>query len=125
MKLTTPIRKRHPRVKDDGYLAFLHSLPCIVTGRVGVEAAHIRFGSLPHGKRPTGMSEKPDDRWAVPMSPEEHRTQHTMSERGYWSGKGIDPLVTAALLWSAFHADDLDGAISVCQSARELILWRR
>lgn len=92
-------RKKRPRNKDAGYLNWLHSLPCLVTGTKPVEAAHIRYGDARYGKRPTGMQEKADDRWAVPLSPAEHRRQHSMNERDYWQSVGIDPLQVALALY--------------------------
>ena len=91
-------KKKRPRVKDSTYLAWLHSLPCLVTGIRPVEAAHVRYGDPRYGKRPTGMQEKADDRWAVPLCPAEHRRQHTMDERAYWQSVGIDPLQVALAL---------------------------
>jgi hypothetical protein len=45
------------------------------------------------------MQEKADDRWAVPLSPAEHRRQHSMNERDYWQSVGIDPLQVALALY--------------------------
>lgn len=120
--LVTAIRAKHPREKADKHLAFIRTLPCVVTGREGVEAAHVRFGSIPHGKRPTGMSEKPDDKWVLPLSPEEHRAQHGMNEQRYWQAKGIDPLVVAALLWAA--SGDEEAGRNIVENARRLTLWQ-
>lgn len=118
---------KRPRVEDAAYLKFIRSLPCLVTGGKA-EAAHVRYGSLPHGKRETGMSEKPDDRWAVPLSPDKHRlgpgNQHSMSERRFWTSVGIDPLCVAALLRMAYLADDREAAEQVCAGARQLALWQ-
>lgn len=121
------IRQKHPRVSDRGYLSFIHDLPCIVTGRrgEGVQGAHVRYGSIPHGKRDTGAGEKPDDRWVVPLWHEEHADQHAHGERGWWQRKGIDPLCVAALIYSAYHAGDIAGAEAVCINAKEIALWMR
>lgn len=40
--------KRRPKKRSD-YLSFLHKLPCVVTGRFGVEAAHVSYASIFHG----------------------------------------------------------------------------
>jgi hypothetical protein len=34
--------RRRPKKRSD-YLAFLHKLPCVVTGRTGVQAAHLSY----------------------------------------------------------------------------------
>jgi hypothetical protein len=115
------MRQKRPREKAEAHLAFIRTLPCVVTGRPGVEAAHIRFGSLIHGKRPTGMSEKPSDKWVLPLSPEEHRRQHDGNEQHYWRRHGIDPLVIAALLWAA--TGDEEAGQAICENARRLVIW--
>ena len=111
--------QKRPRQKSPVHLDWLRTLPCVVTGQQA-EAAHIRFGSWQHGKRETGMGERPDDKWCVPLSPEEHRlgnrSQHTMSERRYWNEKGIDPVIIAALLWAV--SGDTEAGQSICLNAR-------
>jgi len=94
------------RAKDDDHLAFIRTLPCVITGTSPVEAAHIRYASPPWGKPITGIAQKPDDRWAVPLSAKKHQQQHSGSEVKFWQDHGIDPLVTAARLWevSGDHA---------------------
>jgi hypothetical protein len=92
---------KQPRVHDEKHLAFIRSLPCIVTGNdVSVEAAHIRFSDLRVAKRKVGIGEKPDDRWALPLSGDQHRLQHQMNEREYWKQVGIDPILYALALWA-------------------------
>lgn len=109
--------RKRPRMHKDSHLAWIRTLPCVVGGEYGVEAAHIRYGSLPHGKRETGKSEKPDDCWSVPLAPDLHRLQHSMNERTFWERYGIDPLVVAALLYLA-SGDDERGLL-IIQHARE------
>jgi hypothetical protein len=89
------------RAKDDDHLAFLRTLPCVVTGSSPVEAAHIRYGSKIWGKPISGIGTKPDDRWCLPLSPDKHREQHSGSEAAFWKAHGIEPLVTAARLYEA------------------------
>lgn len=85
--------------KSKGYLAFLHQLPCAVTGVRIVEAAHVSMAAPQYGHYGRGKSSKAADRWALPLSPEQHRRQHSMSERGYWNGVGINPHILALTLW--------------------------
>jgi hypothetical protein len=93
--------QKRPRVKLEDHLQFIRTLPCLVTGRRPVEAAHIRYADMRLGKRGTGMGEKPDDQWVVPLSPEAHRDQHQHDEMAWWRSKGIDPVVVALALWKA------------------------
>lgn len=55
-----------------------------------------------YGKLGRGKGTKESDRWAVPLSPDEHRKQHTGDEREYWRSVGIDPCIVAALLYAAY-----------------------
>ena len=85
-------------VKREPYLQWVRSLPCIVTGRMGVEAAHISTGNMRYGHAGRGKSQKADDRWALSLSPEQHRIQHSMNEMTYWRAVGINPYVAALVL---------------------------
>lgn len=100
-----PVRQRRPRVKDGGHLDNIRQLPCIICGTHPVEAAHVRIGSRKHGKRPTGLGEKPDDRWTIPLCARHHRldpeAQHSGYELRFWDDYEIDPFATALSLWAA------------------------
>lgn len=87
-----------------------------------MEAAHVRLGSIPHGKREVGAAEKPSDFWVVPLTPEAHRTQHSGSEAYFWQANDIDPIVIAALLYA--HSGDIEAGTLVCQNARIVAPWR-
>lgn len=113
--------KKRPRKEDGAHLKWIRTLPCLVTGlRKHVEAAHIRYDSLQHGKPATPLGRKPDDRWAVPLSAEKHRladdAQHNSNEREWWERHGIDPITTAALLF-AVSGDD-EAAEQIIRNAR-------
>lgn len=87
------------RVQSAAYLDFIRALPCCISGNnTTVEAAHIRFGDRRAAKRPTGMGERPDDRWAVPLSGSLHREQHSMGERAFWKKYERDPIFLALAL---------------------------
>lgn len=109
------MRQRQPRVRDRGFIAWLHEQPCCVH-RVGhpVEAAHIRMASVAHGKRSTGLQERPDDRWCVPLCAAEHRlgpkSQHAMNEADYWKMVGVDPFAVAARLYSEYRRQNPERA---------------
>lgn len=102
-----PVRKGKPK-KEAGYLAALHRLPCAVTGTYGVEAAHLSFPAPEYGHYGRGKGQKAPDRWALPLSAEEHRKQHSMNEREYWAETRINPHRLALVLWGLWteHGDD-------------------
>jgi hypothetical protein len=82
-------------------------LPCAATlARYGVEAsgvhvAHLRFSCAGFGAVNPGLQRKPDDRWCLPLSPVEHRLQHSMGEARYCAELGLDPHSLAAALWAS------------------------
>jgi len=92
----TELRQREPRQRDERHLDFIRSQPCCICGDdTTVEAAHIRTGAPEHSKLPTGMSEKPNDSWALPLCNRHHTEQHTMNELAFWKSYGIDPFMLA------------------------------
>lgn len=97
--------------KKPGYLNFLHLLPCCVTGREGVEAAHLSFANTWYGHYGRAKGTKAPDLFALPLSPDEHRAQHRMSEQGYWDSVGINPHELAVTLFAIYSAygDDAEG----------------
>lgn len=111
-----PTPKRRPAKKPD-YLEFLHHLPCAVSGVYGVQAAHVSYPSAWHGAYGRGKGTKVPDRFALPLSPEEHDLQHSCklgSERDYWASKGIDPHELANALWGVYGDFDEAEAIVRC-----------
>lgn len=97
--------KKRP-AKNSAYLAWLHELPCCVTGRTGVQAAHLSFSSSWHGHYGRARGTKAPDRFALPLCPDEHARQHSMNERFYWEGIGINPHELALTLFGLFHDYD-------------------
>lgn len=105
-----PKKVAHKRMKPSGkmpsHLDQIRQLPCLLSGG-RAEAAHIRYADASHGKTETGVARKPDDKWAVPLSPLLHRltteSQHAGNERAWWQQFKIDPLKVAELLWK--HRD--------------------
>ena len=91
--------------KDKGYLQWLHSVPCIVTGTLPVEAAHLSTANPEYGHMGRGKGQKSNDRWALPLSPAEHRKQHHAGEAMYWISCAINPYFAALVL----HGLYLDG----------------
>lgn len=106
----TDLTQRHPRHHDEKYLRWVRRQPCCICGkRAPNEAAHIRAASPSHDKRPTGMGERPDDRWAVPMCRGDHRegrdSQHANNELAWWLGHGKNPFETAIAYYREFGGD--------------------
>jgi hypothetical protein len=92
------LRQREPRQRDNRHLDFIRSQPCCICGGINTEAAHIRTASPAHGKRYTGMAEKPSDKWTVPLCNKHHTEQHSMNEMKFWAMHGIDPFMLAIRL---------------------------
>jgi hypothetical protein len=117
---TAPKVSKKQRRKEDEHLKFIRTLPCVVTGLRPVEAAHIRYGDFRRGKYETGAGEKPHDMWTVPLHPDQHRKQHSMNERDYWTLAGKDPLAIAALLW--MHSGDEDTCEQIIRAYSSTLL---
>ena len=102
----TALRQRQPRQKDEKFLRFLRQQRCCVCSHAPpVHAAHIRMGSIEHNKRPTGMGERPDDRWSLPVCVVCHLdgngSIHRMGEEAFWANK-TDPFQLAIALYERF-----------------------
>lgn len=102
-----PTGRVSKRVKAPAYLAWIRTLPCIVTGRRDVEAAHISYPAPEYGKLGRGLASKESDRWTVPLCSAEHHKQHGMNERAYWQSLGIDPCKVALALYGAYPDAEL------------------
>lgn len=110
--------QRRPREHNAPYMGFIAALPCAVCmagGRVvhGVHVAHLRAGSELHGKRATGMQEKPSDQWTLPLCPPHHvngpKSQHHFGDEvGFWAQFNIDPFELSLALQEAY-AKGLNG----------------
>lgn len=83
------------------YIAALHALPCICTGRTPVEVHHILEGRMSTG----GLR---DDRMAVPLCSAIHASAHASGapERFIRDTFGIDPVLCAVRLWQAWVNGD-------------------
>lgn len=111
------LRFKQPRVKEPAYLDLIRQLPCIVCGdNTTTEAAHIRYADRTVGKRMTGMAEKPDDKYALPVCGECHREQHSTNECEWWVRKRIDPVKSALALY--VHRNDPEMCLVICANAR-------
>ena len=107
--------------KNAGYLKFLHELPCVVTGKFGVEAAHVSFPNAEYGSYGRGKGTKVADMFALPLSPEEHRRQHSGNEREYWAAVGINPHLLCLKLycvWANYGDAATEFAIAIINQTR-------
>lgn len=97
------LRQRQPRVEDTAWLAMVRTMPCTVCRRPGPsDPAHIRTGAPQYGKQPTGMGEKPDDCWVLPLCRMHHDEQHRGNELAFWLRYGItDPFAVAKALYAS------------------------
>lgn len=112
----TSRRTKRQRAGGKDHLAFIRSLPCVVTGRTdNVEAAHISYADPQYGKLGRGKGQKEDDCWTLPLCRDEHNIQHQSDEGLYWAVRRINPLVTAAALY--IHSGDYERAILILQNA--------
>lgn len=91
--------KQTASFKDELHLAFIRSLPSVISGKSPVDACHIRAGSAEHNKKTTGKAQKPSDCWVLPLTPDEHRDQHSGSEMAFWNRHGINPFDVASRLY--------------------------
>ncbi len=117
-KVTKPAKDESAKVAKD-HLAWIHELPCLITGKSPVEAAHVSFASKLWGKPDRGMGRKAEDRWVVPLSSNAHAEQHAMGEKAFWKKYGLDPLVIACRLWEV--SGDTKAGKAVVQDARSVM----
>jgi hypothetical protein len=90
------------RKEEADYIGFIKKLPCCVTGAHGVEGAHVSTANVKHGHFGRAKQSKASDRWVLPLSPGQHRLQHSMNEMEYWKSKGINPHELALSLHGIF-----------------------
>lgn len=109
--------KRKRRMIDNAHLAYIRLLPCVITGKYGCEAAHVRFGSAVWNKPNTGKGVKPSDCWVLPLRPEIHADQHQHNEREWWLAKSIDPLAIAADLYEV--SGDVNAGIEIIRKGNQ------
>ena len=106
----TELRQRQPREKDAAFLTFVRLRPCCACGwPPKSEAAHLRGAYPERGKRETGMGEKPDDKWSVPLCKGCHREDqyalHRTSERAFFEKEDINPFAVASDLYAEFQRE--------------------
>lgn len=97
-----PFQTLKRRKQEGDYIAFIKKLPCCVTGANEVEAAHLSTASVKYGHFGRGKQSKASDRWVLPLSPDQHRKQHSGGEMEYWKSNGINPHELALTLHGIF-----------------------
>lgn len=125
-----PVKKARGRVHDHAHLAFIRRLPCVATWvqhgwmLYGCEAAHLRMSSAKHGKPNPGRSVKPDDKWTLPLTPDNHRIQgEVLGERRFWAGLEIDPFDLCERLFAI--SGDLQAGIQIITNLPRRSVERR
>ncbi len=102
------LRQRQPRVKDERFLAYVRTKRCCRCGGMPpVQAAHLRGAQPGLDKRPTGMGERPDDRWSIPLCPSCHLdgpdALHKTGEANFFRHLGFDPFRLAEALYDEYR----------------------
>jgi hypothetical protein len=108
--------------KDEKYLTWIRSKPCVLCGdATTTEAAHVRMHDVLASKRECGKSERPDDRWALPLCGKHHRAQHEQGERYFWSTLHYtDPIRVSLALQVAFLRDERELAERILTATRAI-----
>lgn len=106
--------------RDEKHLKLIRQCFCLNCGIDPCgEAAHVRLSSAAHGKRKTGIGQKPADKWAVPLCPGCHTrdpdSQHQIGEMTFWHRVGLNPIIVALKLWDA--TGDLQKMRAICFNA--------
>lgn len=112
-----PSDKAQGRIKDERHLAFIRTLPSVLSGLYGCDPCHIRYGDPMYRKKRTGKGQKPDDCWVIPMTRSEHEEQHDMNEKAFWDQRGIDPLFIAQKLYAV--SGDKEAAIEILKQEKK------
>lgn len=103
------LRQRRPRQSDPGYLAWLREQRCACGCLQGppCDAAHLRASSYQYGKSITGVGQKPDDKWALPLKHQHHMQQHAYGdERTWWAAHGVpDPFKLAQQFYQRYQRE--------------------
>lgn len=112
------MRQRRPRGEDKEHRRFIASCPCLICGRNDVQCAHISYADLSVGKRFTGMGEKADDKYTVPLCLLHHDAQHRWgNESDWWARHEVDPIKVALALFAV--SGNLERAEEIIRSARD------
>jgi hypothetical protein len=99
---------------SEAYLAAIRRMPSCLSGREPCVPHHLRSG--PAAKE-RGVGMKATDKWAIPLTPEEHtgpdgvHSVGSKQEIRWFVDRGVMPLTLASCLWEAFHSEDNEEAM--------------
>ena len=86
------------RVRDREHVKSVAKQACLVCGRRPADAHHLRFA------QPPALGSKVSDEFTVPLCRGHHREVHRCgNEATWWESVGVDPTVTARVLWLKTH----------------------
>lgn len=124
--------QRSVRLLDKAHKGFIARLFCLATKiRTGLEVhgvqvCHVRFALAVAGWENPGLQRKPSDARTLPLSPDEHRLQHSMSEIAFYAELGLAPAEVAALCGELVAASgDVDAGRRVLRDYASLAQSRR
>jgi hypothetical protein len=93
--LTLPAPRR---IRDRDHVKFVAKQPCLICGRRPADAHHLRFAQSP------ALGRKVSDEFTLPLCRGHHReVHHCGDEPAWWNKVGIDPTVSARVLWLHTH----------------------
>lgn len=98
-------------VKRPEYLKFIRRLPCIITLRPVVDAAHVSTAAPDFGAHGRGKGQKADCSWTLPLVREKHDEQHRIAEMTFWHKHGINPHTACLTLWGIYNRMEPDEAV--------------
>ena len=86
------------RIRDREHVKSVAKQPCLICGRIPADAHHLKFAQSP------ALGRKASDEFTVPLCRGHHReVHHCGDEAAWWTKSGIDPTVTARMLWLQSH----------------------
>jgi hypothetical protein len=86
------------RLRDREHVKSVAKQACLVCGRRPADAHHLRFA------QPPALGRKVSDEFTVPLCRGHHREVHRCgNEATWWQTVGVDPTVTARVLWLRTH----------------------
>jgi hypothetical protein len=86
------------RIRDRQHLRYVIKQPCLICGRRPSDPHHLRFAQL------RALGRKPSDEFTVPLCRAHHREVHRYGdETAWWQKSGIDPSMSARVLWLETH----------------------
>lgn len=109
MKLTARIAERHS-LAEKQYFNWIAQLPCVISGNVPVQVAHIRGADAWFAKELPGMKRKPSIPYVVPLAHDLHIEQEA-ANWPFWARHGYprEPaqesiLFTCWWLWGLYKS---------------------